>query len=88
MTGQRQIRAVQRADYPLWRKLWEGYNRFYGRSGATALAEEITLSARGGTRAGHCQCPHRGRVRARALGRRAQRLLADAREQPRRHASV
>ena len=24
-----------------WRPLWDGYNQFYGRHGATALAEEI-----------------------------------------------
>jgi GNAT superfamily N-acetyltransferase len=36
------IRAVTRADYDQWLPLWEGYNTFYGRSGATALSPEIT----------------------------------------------
>jgi GNAT superfamily N-acetyltransferase len=29
-------------DYDQWLPLWNGYNAFYGRSGATALAPEIT----------------------------------------------
>jgi GNAT superfamily N-acetyltransferase len=36
------IRAVTRADYDQWLPLWDGYNAFYGRSGPTALALEIT----------------------------------------------
>lgn len=36
------IRPVCRADYDGWRPLWDGYNAFYGRSGATALPEEVT----------------------------------------------
>src|SRR5260370_30200683 len=36
------IRALRRSDYDGWRPLWDGYNAFYGRSGPTALAEEIT----------------------------------------------
>ncbi|HYL69770.1 MAG TPA: GNAT family N-acetyltransferase [Candidatus Dormibacteraeota bacterium] len=36
------IRPVLRSDYQAWRPLWDGYNTFYGRTGATALAEEIT----------------------------------------------
>ena len=36
------IRRVERADYDAWRPLWDGYNAFYGRVGATALPEEIT----------------------------------------------
>jgi GNAT superfamily N-acetyltransferase len=39
-----QIRAIRRADYDGWRPLWDGYNAFYGRSGATALPEPITRS--------------------------------------------
>lgn len=35
-------RPIERADYEEWRLLWDGYNAFYGRSGATALPEEIT----------------------------------------------
>ena len=37
------IRSVTRGDYDNWLPLWNGYNAFYGRSGATALAPEITL---------------------------------------------
>jgi len=36
------IRPVARDDFEAWLPLWEGYNRFYGRSGPTALAPEIT----------------------------------------------
>ena len=36
------IRPVARADFAQWLPLWQGYNKFYGRSGATALADEIT----------------------------------------------
>ena len=38
------IRTVLRSDYAAWRVLWDGYNAFYGRSGATALPEPITAS--------------------------------------------
>lgn len=37
-----EIRPIRRADYEEWRPLWDGYNAFYGRSGATSLPEEIT----------------------------------------------
>ncbi len=36
------IRFARPADFAQWLPLWEGYNRFYGRSGATALPAEIT----------------------------------------------
>ncbi len=36
------IRFVTRQDYEQWLILWEGYNRFYGRSDATALPAAIT----------------------------------------------
>ena len=36
------IRPVARTDYDQWLLLWNGYNAFYGRSGATSLPEEIT----------------------------------------------
>jgi len=36
------IRPIHRADYEEWLPLWNGYNAFYGRSGATSLPEEIT----------------------------------------------
>jgi GNAT superfamily N-acetyltransferase len=38
------IRGVARDDYDQWHDLWEGYNAFYGRSGATALPGEITAA--------------------------------------------
>jgi GNAT superfamily N-acetyltransferase len=38
------VRPVSRDDFAEWLPLWEGYNRFYGRSGATALPERITRS--------------------------------------------
>lgn len=36
------IRQVERDDYAAWQPLWNGYNAFYGREGATALPIEIT----------------------------------------------
>jgi GNAT superfamily N-acetyltransferase len=36
------IRFVTRGDYAEWLPLWEGYNEFYKRFGATALPEAIT----------------------------------------------
>ena len=36
------IRPIAQADRSAWELLWAGYNAFYGRSGATALAPEIT----------------------------------------------
>ena len=36
------VRPVAREDFAQWLPLWEGYNAFYGRVGATALPEEIT----------------------------------------------
>lgn len=36
------IRPLERTDYQQWLVLWDGYNKFYGRSGPTALAPEIT----------------------------------------------
>jgi len=36
------IRPVSRDDFDQWLPLWNGYNAFYGRLGATALAPEIT----------------------------------------------
>jgi len=42
MSGELIIRALTRGDYEQWLPLWDGYNAFYGRSGPTALAPEIT----------------------------------------------
>jgi GNAT superfamily N-acetyltransferase len=36
------IRPIATSDYEQWLPLWVGYNKFYGRSGATALPDEIT----------------------------------------------
>jgi len=36
------VRPIERRDFEGWLPLWNGYNAFYGRSGPTALAEEIT----------------------------------------------
>lgn len=36
------VRPVRREDHGKWLPLWEGYNAFYGRSGPTALAREVT----------------------------------------------
>lgn len=36
------VRPVTRDDHDQWLPLWDGYNTFYGRHGATALAPEIT----------------------------------------------
>lgn len=38
------VRPVARADHDRWLPLWHGYNAFYGRSGPTALAPEITAA--------------------------------------------
>lgn len=37
-----QVRPVQRDDFGQWRSLWDGYNAFYGRAGASALPESVT----------------------------------------------
>jgi GNAT superfamily N-acetyltransferase len=42
MTSELTVRFVARGDYDQWLPLWDGYNAFYGRSGATALSPEIT----------------------------------------------
>ena len=36
------IRPLAREDAQQWEALWDGYNAFYGRVGATALSPEIT----------------------------------------------
>jgi len=42
-TGQGlQVRTLSQTDFEQWMSLWSGYNAFYGRSGETALPEEIT----------------------------------------------
>lgn len=39
------IREVTERDFLAWKPLWDGYNAFYGRSGATALPDDIILSS-------------------------------------------
>lgn len=36
------IRFAAPTDFSQWLPLWQGYNTFYGRSGATALPDNIT----------------------------------------------
>jgi len=36
------VRPVDQADFAQWLPLWHGYNKFYGRFGATALPTEVT----------------------------------------------
>ena len=38
------IREIAKTDYVQWLPLWDGYNHFYGRSGATALSDEISAT--------------------------------------------
>jgi GNAT superfamily N-acetyltransferase len=42
MTQPLQVREIRPADFAAWESLWNGYNAFYGRSGATALPREVT----------------------------------------------
>lgn len=42
MSGELTVRFVTRPDYERWLPLWDGYNAFYGRSGVSALAPDIT----------------------------------------------
>ena len=44
MTQPCTIREAEAADHGQWLPLWEGYNAFYGRSGATALPPEVTAA--------------------------------------------
>ncbi len=44
MAGPLIVRPATRADHARWLPLWDGYNAFYGRSGDTALAPEITTA--------------------------------------------
>ena len=42
MAGELTVREIAREDFDAWLPLWDGYNTFYGRSGATALDPAIT----------------------------------------------
>ena len=44
MTGQFIVRPIRLEDYAQWRPLWDAYNAFYGRVGATALPEPVTAA--------------------------------------------
>jgi GNAT superfamily N-acetyltransferase len=37
-----QVRAIRPGDRAAWQPLWDGYNAFYGREGATALPANIS----------------------------------------------
>lgn len=36
------VRPIEIADFKPWLVLWNGYNKFYGRSGPTALPDAVT----------------------------------------------
>jgi GNAT superfamily N-acetyltransferase len=36
------VRPVAKNDFEAWKPLWHGYNAFYGRSGPTALPDDIS----------------------------------------------
>lgn len=36
------VRPIATADFEQWSPLWQGYNAFYGRHGATALPDRVT----------------------------------------------
>lgn len=38
------VRNIEATDYAAWLPLWDGYNAFYGRHGATALPLAVTQS--------------------------------------------
>lgn len=42
MAEQLLVRPVLRGDFDQWKVLWDGYNAFYGREGATALPDAVT----------------------------------------------
>ncbi len=37
------VRNLEHQDFDEWLTLWNGYNEFYGRVGATALSDEMNL---------------------------------------------
>jgi GNAT superfamily N-acetyltransferase len=43
-TGGLVVRAVARADFDPWLRLWDGYNAFYKRVGENALPRDVTQS--------------------------------------------
>ncbi len=36
-----EVRELHQSDHDDWRRLWDGYNAFYGRAGETALPEDV-----------------------------------------------
>ncbi|WP_114240937.1 GNAT family N-acetyltransferase [Dyella sp. C9] len=40
-----EVRGVRASDFDEWKLLWDGYNAFYGRTGATALPDQVTRVA-------------------------------------------
>ena len=36
------VRPIRQSDFAAWQPLWNGYNAFYGREGATALSPATT----------------------------------------------
>jgi GNAT superfamily N-acetyltransferase len=42
LNGDLIVRPIAPRDREAWEPLWDGYNAFYGRSGPTALPEEVT----------------------------------------------
>jgi GNAT superfamily N-acetyltransferase len=42
MTADLNIRSVELSDFDSWKRLWDGYNAFYGREGPTALSNDVT----------------------------------------------
>ena len=42
MSAESIVRPVVPTDFAPWLTLWQGYNAFYGRQGATALPDKIT----------------------------------------------
>ena len=41
------VRDIGPEDFDAWKPLWDGYNAFYGRAGATSLADSVTQTTWG-----------------------------------------
>lgn len=57
------VRPVAREDFAAWKPLWDAYNAFYGRHGATALPEAVTQTTwhASSTRQSRCMPSSRSR---------------------------
>jgi GNAT superfamily N-acetyltransferase len=42
MDNELTVRAIAPDDFDAWKPLWDGYNAFYGRRGATVLPDTVT----------------------------------------------